>query len=208
MCLKLLKENFTEDEVKLIKANLLDDYPDYWPEEAVMRFFEQAMTDDSVLDDNGYVAADKVPRMKDNLLKLFNDLAYQINNGEEGGQIRADERRVPEINKGKEALAMRNSEGTESLAAGEESETRFRINYVHAQRMRTGTRMRASERTLYSKEKCRPPHKNRLIKGLIAYAGKRHHILAGNTFTATPFNMHPKKRLLLHNIDNTQHPFP
>ncbi|MBO5807651.1 MAG: hypothetical protein J6Q98_05595 [Bacteroidaceae bacterium] len=126
MCLKLLKENFTYDEVELIKADLLDDYPDYWPEEAVMRFFEQAMTD-------------------------------------------------------------------ESLATGEESETRFRINYVHAQRMRTGTRMRASERTLYSKEKCRPPHKNRLIKGLIAYAGKRHHILAGNTFTATPFNMHPKK---------------
>lgn len=135
MCLKLLKENFTEDEVELIKANLLDDHPDYWPEEAVMRFFEQAMTD-------------------------------------------------------------------ESLAAGEESETRFRINYVHA------PRMRASEQTLYSKEKCRPPHKNRLIKGLIAYAGKRHHILAGNTFTATPFNMHPKKRLLLHNIDNTQHSFP
>ena len=117
-----------------------------------MRFFEQAMTDESVLDDNGYVAADKVPGMKDNLLKLFNDLAYQINNGEEGGQIRSDEGRVPEINKGKEALAMRNSERTESLAAGEESETRFRINYVHAQRMRTGTRMRASERTLYSKK--------------------------------------------------------
>ena len=71
MCLKLLKENFTEDEVKLIKANLLDDYPDYWPEEAVMHFFEQAMTDDSVLDDNGYVAADKVPGMKDNSLKLW-----------------------------------------------------------------------------------------------------------------------------------------